>query len=467
MQITRIILAVTLAINCIQAAHADDSPPNILLIMADDLGAENLPCYGNTMYSTPYLDQMASEGAVFDNAYASPVCTPTRAMILTGLYPNRTGFLERLDSPADVEKNNRLPVHLKTFGHLFQDAGYTTAVAGKWHLGDFQKHPDQPNSHGFDQHCLWVQYWDGVRPSRYYGPHIWENGRYKVHGKKVFGPDYYADFLIDFMEQSHSEKQPFLAYFPMNLIHTPFVTPPGDQAPAEINYPKDLSRAERINGRMVHYMDKIVGRLLGTLEELGIEDNTLVIFTGDNGTVGNLVNRLGDFRLRGGKRTMNEAGTRVPLIARWPGRIPEGKRDSMISLLDILPTLASVANIQVEHEVDGMDLSHNLYDRPGIDREFIAMAFEGGCYFVRDKEFRLHEDGRFYSVPTTSNAARYGMRVVDGARQSDANRQRLQRYLDEFMAIQKTDTTYCVVPFGTGGDQFKNTQDKKNGNKLP
>ncbi|MEM6260017.1 MAG: sulfatase-like hydrolase/transferase [Planctomycetota bacterium] len=457
------ILAAALFLSFIQPLAADDKPPNILLIMADDLGAENLPCYGNTMYATPHLDQMAAEGALFENAYASPVCTPTRAMILTGLYPNRTGFLERLDSPDDVEKSNRLPVHLKTFGHLFQDAGYATAIAGKWHLGDFQRFPDQPTSHGFDEHCLWVQYWDGVRPSRYYGPHVWENGEYIVYEREVFGPDHYTDFLIDFMRRSHEREQPFLAYFPMNLIHTPFVTPPGDQAAAEMHYPADLGRAERLNGRMVHYMDQLVGRLLKTLEDLGIDDNTLVIFTGDNGTVGNLVNQLGDFHLRGGKRTMNEAGTRVPFIAWWPGRIPAGNRESMMSLMDMLPTLAAVAGIPVEHEVDGLDLSHNLFDQPGKDRAFFAMAFEGGCYFVRDKHFRLHEDGRFYHIPNNHNETRYGMTVVANPGEYLESRERLQFLLEDFMAIQKTDITYHVVPFGTGGDRYKNAQDRDRG----
>jgi arylsulfatase A len=233
--------------------------PNILLIMADDLGAENLACYGNTVYSTPNLDRLAAEGARFANAYATPVCTPTRAMILTGLHPNRSGFLERLDSPLDPERNNRLPVHLKTFGHVFQAAGYATAIAGKWHLGDFEKHPDQPTTHGFDEHCLWVQYWDGGRRSRYFGPHNWENGKYKVHDNEVFGPDYYCDFLIDFMERNHKQERPFLAYFPMNLIHGPLITPPGDQMSAEAGYPADLGKKERINGRMVQYLDKIIG----------------------------------------------------------------------------------------------------------------------------------------------------------------------------------------------------------------
>ena len=440
---------------------AGTQPPNIVLIMADDLGAENLACYGNTVHATPHLDRMAREGALFNNAYASPVCTPTRAMIMTGLYPNRSGFLERLDSKADVNKTNRLPVHLKTFGHLFQEAGYATAIAGKWHLGNFQKHPDQPNSHGFDRHCLWVQYWNGKRPSRYYGPQNWEDGKYVVHSKKVFGPDYYTQFLIDFINTSHRKKQPFLAYFPMNLIHGPMVTPPGDQTEAEANYPDNLGKKERINGQMVHHMDKLVGRLLAKLDSLDIADNTLVIFTGDNGTSKSLENRLGDFRLRGGKRTMNEAGTRVPFIARWPGKIPAGKRDAILSLMDVLPTLASVAGIPVEHEIDGMDLSHNLFDKPGKDREFFEMAFEGGCYFVRDKRFRLHEDGRFYDIPVTGDESRYSMHEISDLEENTEHQHRLKKRLTQFMTIKQTDTNYRVIPFGTGGDEFKNRQDRK------
>jgi len=132
---------------CSLQAFSEKQKPNILIIMADDLGAENLACYGNTTYQTPNLDRLAAEGARFENAFSTPVCTPTRAMILTGLYPNRSGFMERLDSPLDPENNNRLPVHLKTFGQVFQEAGYKTAIAGKWHLGDFQKHPDESHPH--------------------------------------------------------------------------------------------------------------------------------------------------------------------------------------------------------------------------------------------------------------------------------------------------------------------------------
>jgi arylsulfatase A len=212
---------------------------------------------------------------------------------------------------------------------------------------------------------------------------------------------------------------------------------------------------------MVTYMDGIVGRLLDTLKKLGLDANTLVIFTGDNGTAGNLTSQLGAFHLQGGKRTMNEAGTRVPLIARWPGKIPAGKRTSFISLMDVLPTIASVSGISINHKIDGMDLSHNFYGTPGKDRDFFNMAFEGNCYFVRNDRFRLHEDGRFYEVPVISNETRYSMKVVDDLNQHAHTRAFLQGKLDDYMQIKQTDTSYSIVPFGTNGDSFKNEQERK------
>lgn len=439
------------------ARPAQAANPNIVLIMADDLGAEMLGCYGNTAYSTPRLDRMASEGARFDNAFATPVCTPTRAMILTGLHPNRTGFLERLDSPLDSEAANRLPVHLPTFAQVLQSAGYATAIAGKWHLGSFQAYPDQPASHGFDEHCLWVQHWGGERRSRYYAPHNWEDGSYVVHGEETFGPDYYSDFLLDFIERNRS--RPFLAYYPMNLVHSPLVEPPGLKALAESKYPADLGPAERKAGHMVTYMDAIVGRFLDKLEELGLAEDTLVLFTGDNGTAGNLESRLGPFRLRGGKRTMNEAGTRVPLIARWPGVIPPGDRDAFFSLVDVMPTLAAIAGVALERPVDGLDLSHTFFGTPGANRRYFPMAFEGDLYLVRDNRFRLHEDGRMYDVPVSGSEARYSMDSLVGTTEHAEARNRLRARLEQYMRIQKTDRSYTVIPFGTGGDRFKNEQD--------
>lgn len=161
---------------------------------------------------------------------------------------------------------------------------------------------------------------------------------------------------------------------------------------------------------------------------------------------------------------MNEAGTRVPLIAHWPGKIPPAKRTSFFTLMDVLPTLAAVAEIPIEHEIDGMDLSHNLFGSKGTDREFFKMAFEGDCYFVRNDRFRLHEDGRFYEVPVTSDEARYNMDVIDDPKEYQNSLRDLESKLDEYIKIQQTDTSYSIVPFGTNGDNYKNEQQRKKKN---
>ena len=424
--------------------------------MADDLGAETLGSYGNTAYATPRLDRMALDGARFENAFATPVCSPTRAMILTGLHPNRTGVLERLDSPLDPARRNRLPSHIPTVAQALRSAGYATAIAGKWHLGDFQSYPDQPTSHGFDEYSLWVQYWDGERRSRYYAPHVWEDGRYSVHGSETFGPDHFSSYLLEFIERNR--ERPFFAYYPMNLVHTPLVTPPSPGALAEGRYPADLGPDERKAGHMITYMDSIVGRFLDKISELGLESTTLVIFTGDNGSAVSLESRVGDLRVRGGKRTMNEAGTRVPLVARWTGVVPPGVRHSLFSLVDMTPTLLALAGVRPPGPMDGMDLSHTLLGTAGEDREYFPMAFEGSLFFIRDRRFRLHEDGRLYDIPVTSIASRYSMDslVQHGDRAED--RTRLRHQLEGFMRVQKADDSYEVIPFGSGGDRFKNAQ---------
>ena len=155
------LLAATLAAS---AAGAAPARPNVIVIMADDLGAEGLGCYGSTIYNTPNLDRMAAEGMRFNNAYATPLCTPTRVMLMSGLYPNRTGFTALIGKDDEV----RMPANIKTFAHDFRDAGYQTAIAGKWQLGQFDVLPDQPVEHGFDHYCMWTWFYQGKKSSRYY-----------------------------------------------------------------------------------------------------------------------------------------------------------------------------------------------------------------------------------------------------------------------------------------------------------
>ena len=146
--------------------------------------------------------------------------------------------------------------------------------------------------------------------------------------------------------------------------------------------------------------------------------------------------------------------------------IPPGQRDAFFSLMDVMPTLSAIAQIPIKHAIDGMDLSYTFFGKPGKDRQYFDMAFEGDVYFVRDKRFRLHEDGRMYDVSVTSDESRYSMESLVNKSHRIEVRKRLQEHLDTYMKIQKTDETYRVFPFGTGGDNFKNAQDEAKRKKI-
>ena len=416
------------------------SPPNVIVIMADDIGAEGLGCYGSTIYSSPNLDRMAAEGLRFTNAYATPLCTPTRVMIMSGLYPNRTGFRALIGKGEGV----RVPASIKTFGHYFRDAGYHTAVAGKWQLGKFDEYPGQPVEHGFDEYCLWTWFYQGKKASRYYGPQIYRDGKVTNGDKDDFGPDDYSEFVLDFIDRKKDD--PFFLYFPMALVHSPFVHPPELEELARSRLTDDLDKSTVAFGHMITYMDHIVGRILQRLQRHGIEKNTLVLFTGDNGTHRSITSKLKGMDIKGGKGTMTEAGSRVPLLAWWPRTIDPGVRDELFCLVDVLPTIASVARIRLDRDVDGMDLSHLLVGRNGRDREQVFINYGRG-FFVRDKSFRLNQDGNFYDIPVTSDRRRYSERKVDGP-DFKSERERLQVLLDEFMSIESEFSNRSKNPAG-------------------
>jgi arylsulfatase A len=410
------------------ARSADPVPPNIIVIMADDLGAEGLACYGSTIYTTPNLDRMASEGLRFNNAYTSPLCTPTRVMLMSGLYPNRTGFQGLIGKDEDV----RLPTAIKTFGHYFREAGYRTAIAGKWQLGQFDQFPDQPIEHGFDRYCMWTWQYDGKKTSRYYAPQIYRDGKVFDGTTRDFGPDYYSQFLLDFIDENKS--QPFFIYYPMALVHSPFITPPSLGQLARTKFTGDLDKDTVEFGHMITYMDNIVGKFIAKLKEHGLEKNTLVLFTGDNGTGRAITSKLPGLNLEGGKGTMTEAGSRVPLLAWWPETIKPGVREQLFCLADVLPTITSVAGIPLSRKLDGMDLSHVLLGKEGKDREQVFIN-HGRGYFVRESRFRLNQDGKLYDIPVTSDKERYSEQVTtDPAHEAD--RHRLQTALDQFLAIK-------------------------------
>ena len=399
--------------------------PNIVLIMADDLGYECLGCYGGTSYKTPFLDELASAGMRFEHCYSQPLCTPSRVKIMTGQYNfrNYTDF-------------GILDPKQKTFGHLLQDAGYVTCVAGKWQLyGSVNQRPEVrgtgslPGQAGFDEHCLWQI---KQRGPRYKDPLIMQNGKYRDDLQGRYGPDIFCDYILDFIER-HKNK-PFFVYFPMVLVHSPFVPTPDSE---------DWTKAKQKSNPkyfadMVRYMDKIVGRIVAKLNQLGLRENTLILFTGDNGTNRAIKSKLGKRIIQGAKGETTDAGTHVPLIANFKGTIPAGRVcDDLIDFTDFVPTLAELAGAKLPEDmlVDGRSFLPQLRGEKGNPRDWIFCHYDPkwGKWkpkrFVRDKRFKLYHSGELFDVqadPLEQNPIQPGQ----GDRNAAAARKRLQAILD-------------------------------------
>lgn len=370
---------------------ADVQRPNIILIMADDLGFECLSSYGSTSYLTPNLDRLGSEGVRFLNCFSAPVCTPTRVQLLTGQYPFRTGWTQ-LISKRPVEDRYVSP-DLVNFANLLKGAGYATAIAGKWQLGYFHDHPDHPGELGFDEHCLWAWQYNNAHSSRYWAPHVWENGRLapEYAQPEIFGPDIYCDYLVDFIERN--QNVPFLAYYPMTLTHKPFI-----ETPSNLGTTGLAENDPRLFKGMVEYMDLLVGRLMQTLERLDLREDTLIIFTGDNGTPDEVTSRLGNIPLKGGKGLTTDLGTHVPLIASWPGAAMQGlvSRD-LVDLSDVLPTIAEACDVPSPAGIDGRSFLPELLGQDGDPRDWAFVQLHKDIA-VREHRWKLHGDGRLYNL---------------------------------------------------------------------
>ncbi len=380
-------------------------PPNVILVMADDLGTEALQCYGGTSYQTPVLNEMAENGVRFDHAYAYPLCTPTRVSLMTGKYNFRNWKAFGILDPEE-----------KTFGHYLQDQGFKTCMVGKWQLQSYDP-PGYPGSDlrrgtgmkvedaGFDEYCMWHTAHTEDKGSRFADPVIYQNGSFlpDTHGK--YGPDIYTDYLLDFIDRH--EDEPFFIYFPMALTHNPFVPTPDSEEWKDptLRMKQDL----KFFGDMVEYTDKIMGRILGKLREKGIEEETLVIFYSENGTNRKLTSKMGDKVVRGGKAKEIDAGTRVPMIVQWPGKTVNGLvSNAMIAPSDFLPTIFEAVGrkMPLDAHTDGESflaalrgptparrnwvlIDHN--PRPGWDKEKLIPR-----RFVRGPRYKLYDDGRFY-----------------------------------------------------------------------
>ena len=349
----------------LQACNTKPARPNIILIMADDLGYEGLSCYGSTSYSTPELDKLAETGIKFDYCYSTPLCTPTRVQLMTGKYNFRNYTEFGSLKPGEF-----------TFGHLFQDAGYKTCVAGKWQLAgrikgaNYRGEGTLPEDAGFDEHCLW-QVKD--RGSRFWDPTVQQNGRLITDLQGKYGPDIFCDYINDFVKRNKSN--PFFVYFPMALTHNPFIPTPDSKDVSQGLNKKDPKYFKD----MVEYTDKLVGKMVRNLENQGLLENTLVIFTGDNGTNRQIVSRMGTQKIHGDKGNSTEAGTHVPLLVYWKGKIALGRVCSdLIDFTDFFPTLAEVANISLPKDeiFDGRSFLPQLLGEAGNPRDWVFCHYK-------------------------------------------------------------------------------------------
>ncbi len=388
--------------------------PNIVLILADDLGRECLPCYGGTSYQTPRLDRLAAEGMRFETCYATPLCATTRDLLLSGQYNFR--------SYRDWDE---MAFDRSTLAQDLQKAGYATAVVGKWHRGGWTRSPKGPQLAGFDRYCsfnypeMFELQKEGLGGNCYWWTHLWQDDR-RVEVKGRGTSDYLNDYAARFIRE-HRDR-PFFLYYAMNLVHRPFVATP-DRAGSE-----DFERRTVKRGRvenfpaMVAYLDTLVGRLLDVLRSEGLEENTIVLFTADNGTdnVGEATTLRSDFqgrKVRGGKYFPTELGTNVPLLVRWPGVVKGGTvSQALTDFSDFRPTFCRLAGLPLPDDLalDGQSLvpvltgkaqshrpwiyTYGNYDRSSKKYKKPEQYPSDFTHYVRDERWKYGSDGTLFDL---------------------------------------------------------------------
>jgi len=366
-------------------ALVKSNTPNIILILVDDLGKEWLSCYGAEDIQTPNIDKLAKSGMLFNNAYGMPQCTPSRVTLLTGQYPFRHGWVNHWDVPNwgggahfDETVNPTLVSEIKK-------AGYKTCIAGKWQIDDFRVEPDALSKIGFDKFCMWTGQESGNPfPSgkRYHSPYIYTKEGSRTY-EKEYGPDVFKNFICDFIK-ANKDTAMFI-YYPMVLTHTPFVNPPSSLGNTNLDKHK----------AMVTYTDLITGEIIKTLEEQGIRDNTIIMWTTDNGTTKKITGTRNGRQVKGGKAKTTETGVCLPFIVSWPSQIDSNIiSNALIDFTDILPTCIDLAegNIgktysskNINHYIDGVSFKQILLGNESSKREWILSMGGGNNAKLTDK----------------------------------------------------------------------------------
>jgi len=390
------------------SVSAQTKKPNIIFVLADDLGIDGVTSYGADLYKTPVIDKLAKQGIRFTNAYTAPLCGPSRAMILTGRYAFRTGAVNQ-DQTGEFtpQAETMMPKILKP-------AGYTTSMIGKW--GQL---PLGPAEFGFDDYL------------RFFGSGVYvstdtKKEKYVLNGKDLvlqdneYMPELMHNHMVEFL--SNHKKDPFYLYYSLVHVHGE-IRPTPDTKPGTTDF-KDLYTDN------ISYMDKLVGKLLHTLDSLKLRDNTLIVFFGDNGTAGQAaaIGTVNGKKIIGKKGTMQEGGSLVPLIVNWPGVINKGSiSKSLIDASDFIPTFAEIAGATLPKDVklDGTSFAYELKGGKGVPRNWIFTEL-GNDWYVREANWKLNRAGELFDM---SNAP-FEEKLTTIDDKTKAIKDRLQAVLD-------------------------------------
>ena len=346
-----------------QASAFGGEKPNIIFIMADDLGYADLGCYGQRFIKTPYVDRMAREGLKFTQVYTGAVvCAPSRSVLMTGQHTGHTRVRgnKGANTPPHDGQKGRIPLRPEDFtvARLLQNAGYRTGITGKWGLGE-PGSTGLPNDHGFDE---WLGYLNQDHAPDYFTDFLWRNKKKQpivenADGKRrVYSHDLLTEFALDFIRENKS--RPFFLCVPYCIPHAKLEVPDLESY-ADQNWPEDA----KIFAAMITRMDRDVGRILDLVDELGIGKKTIVFFCSDNGSARGwrgLFDSCGPLREK--KGSVYDGGIRTPMVVRCPGKIPAGETSEAVwYFADVLPTAAELAGVRPPGNIDGIGVAEVLY----------------------------------------------------------------------------------------------------------
>ncbi len=412
------------------------SKPNIVFILADDLGIGNVSCYGADNFKTPNIDKLASTGMRFTHGYTAPLCGPSRALILTGRYPFRTGTTNQ-DRVGQLKPSNEICIP-----SVLKPAGYVSTMVGKW-----SQFPLQPSDFGFDDYLRFQasgKYWNTQNK----GDSYTVNGKETPLRDKEYLPDMMHNHLVNFI--SKNKDKPFFTYYSMVHVHADILPTPDSKPDSKDFYTDNIN-----------YMDKLVGKLVKVLDSLKIRDNTLIVFMGDNGTAaeGAARSTVNGKKLSGKKGDMLECGSLVPWIANWKGVIKPKVLEDLVDATDLMPTFAEVVGAKLPENVvlDGTSFLPQLKGEKGNPRQWMFMEL-GNQWYAREAKWKLNRTNELFDM---SNAP-FEEKLVAADTKDEAAIAARQRLTG---VLAKLNPEGGFVDDADGSGRHKSNVDKKNAKK--